>query len=182
MQILPAAASEGGVSVRETRLSTGWTSVFRSSPGLSLHICCLIVAMRAGLLRLTHINNLLVSLPYSFSTAISELLVEHPNYSHLEGLFGDCSRREIHAHQFQCHGLLGHSLSHVLVRLADDVAHFAGAEHCFSVGLPHGGDGGVGAAHLSFEIFVAQLFAEEISEVDLEASVGEAHVAESHLE
>jgi len=70
----------------------------------------------------------------------------------------------------------------VAVRFADNVAHFTGAEHLVSVGLPHGGDGGVGAAHLGLEVLVADLLAKVAGEVGSEASVSETHASESHLE
>jgi len=68
------------------------------------------------------------------------------------------------------------------VRLAYNVAHFTGAEHCLGIGLPHGGDGGVSAAHLSLKVFVSDFLAEVAGEVSVQSSVSETHAAESHLE
>jgi hypothetical protein len=70
----------------------------------------------------------------------------------------------------------------VAVRLAYNVAHFTGAEHCFGVGFPHGGDGRVSATHLSLEALVADLLSEVVGEVSGQSSVSETHAAESHLE
>ena len=82
-----------------------------------------------------------------------------PVSSHLGGLL-DGGRGHVHAHQFKGLSLLGQGFSYVFVRLAYEVAHLTGPKHSRGVGLPHGGDRRVGAAHLGLEVLVANLLTE----------------------
>lgn len=119
-----------------------------------------------------------ITTPNVHSDVVSKSLTSSRS---LDGLL-DGSGGHIHAHQFEGLGLLRQGFGYVLVGLAYEVAHFALAEHSGGVCLPHGGDGGVSAAHLSLEVFVADLLTKVAGENNREVSVSETHAAESALE
>lgn len=127
-----------------------------------------------------HVPSFFNPFPNVALSACSDQLKSPVYYS--PGSLLDGSRRHVHAHQFEGLSLLGQGLGYVLVGLAYNVAHFTLAEHSFSVGFPHGGNGGVGASHLGLEVLVADLLAKVAGEVAVKASVSETHAAESHLE
>jgi len=126
-----------------------------------------------------HVPSFFNPFPNVALSACSDRL-KSPVYYSLELLDG--SRRHVHAHQFEGLSLLGQGVGYVLVGLAYNVAHFTLAEHGFSVGFPHGRNGGVGASHLGLEVLVSDLLAKVAGEVTGKVSVSETHAAESHLD